>query len=508
MLLATLAFLSIRAIPFLQAVDPVPSAPVQDSAGVAQREADVYNYVSTRLRVLKRGAAVEDLKNELVNEIDFGTISPRSVNLLKRFVVLCDQAIANQASVKQQLAATDAQESRAETGALAATGTALMIEGTAPLVAALSRLQPLSEADSKRNELLAKTSASLSAEISAMELDLAVLRSQVQADGHLPAAEFVNPADCDQFLEAAAKTVEADRIAGVSAALERSPRLQPAALHLAIHFFRAKSFPRCVEYADQVIDQAPRILRRDALRAQAYLFKAVAADAEDDYQAALKHAEEGLKDDPANPSLLYMKAKGAVRRGDYDSGLPLFEKLTLLQPRNPVVFYNLACCLAVARKDAVAAMDKFKQALDLGFTGIEQARRDSDLAIVREKYPAEFQLWTTLRLGFEVDWHTLSPHSVIIWNESKFPLVDVHISLTVLAHDSAHGTNRSAKIAREVILPFLAPDAKQVFPGLMDTSPKQLVSLHIQAEGSQGRLDAIYPAKDLLEQRKPSPRAP
>ena len=38
---------------------------------VAQREADVHNFLVMRLRFLKKGAAVEEMKSEIVNEIDF-----------------------------------------------------------------------------------------------------------------------------------------------------------------------------------------------------------------------------------------------------------------------------------------------------------------------------------------------------------------------------------------------------------------------------------------------------
>src|SRR5262249_24948247 len=75
----------------------------------AHDEADAHNYLVTRLRLLKRGAAVEEIKTEIVNQIDFGKVSPRSIELLRRMMGLCDRAITNQVKVSQQLAELNAR---------------------------------------------------------------------------------------------------------------------------------------------------------------------------------------------------------------------------------------------------------------------------------------------------------------------------------------------------------------------------------------------------------------
>jgi hypothetical protein len=114
---------------------------------------------------------------------------------------------------------------------------------------------------------MATSAASIGKDVSSMEFDLATLRSQVQAEGKLEPSQFITPIDYDTFLGSAKGKSEADRVAGIAKALEGSPRLEPAALNLAAHFYASKDSANCLRYADLVISSAPRILRRDPLRA-------------------------------------------------------------------------------------------------------------------------------------------------------------------------------------------------------------------------------------------------
>lgn len=497
MLLAILASLSLRFAPFAQAAAPQAAPAVQDASAAVRREADVYNYITTRIGLLERGAAVKELKSELADEIDPRTLPPRAVELLNRMTLLCDKALANQADVRPQLAALDAQLSKASTEALAGTGASFLTESTRPIAAALARLPQSSEAASTRSSLLAKTAESLSAEITALKHDLAALRAQVQAEGKLSPTEFVEIADCDRFVESADKTSEADRIAGVAAVLVKSPKIQGAALHLATHFLRVGDFQNSIEYADRVIEQSPPFLRRDVLRAQAYLFKAFAASSSGDYKSAVELCELGLKDDPTSPALLLVKAEGVADGGRHEEALPLFEKLALLLPQNPSVFYELACGSAVVKKDPAAALKHFKVALDRGFTDIDRAKLDPDLALLRDAKSGEFHTLTTLSVELGVDWHTLTPHGVVITNASRFTLEDVALTLTITNRDPAIPSRKTGKVERRLVLNGLAPGEKQYFPGIIFTSRDQLRTLQVLAEGTQGRFEVVYQAKDL-----------
>jgi tetratricopeptide (TPR) repeat protein len=368
---------------------------------------------------------------------------------------------------------------------------------TPAIASALARLPQNSEAVSTRSALLARTAEGLSAEIAALKRDLAALRAQVQAEGKLPSTELVDPSDCDRFLESAGKTSEADRIAGVTGALEKSPRMQAAALHLAMHFLRTNDLERSVQYADQVIEQSPQILERDALRGQAYLFKAFAASSSGDYKSAVEAAELGLKDDPVNPVLLLVHAEAVAGSGDHAAALPLFEQLALLLPQNPSVFYDLARCSAVVKKDPAAALREFKLALERGFTDIDRAKLDPDLALLRDAKSGEFHTLTTLSLELAVDWHTLTPHGVVVTNASRFTLEDVTLTLTIANRTSAGASRKTGVVERKLVINGLAPGEKRYFPGVIYTTRDQLRTLQVLAEGSQGRFEVVYQAKDL-----------
>jgi tetratricopeptide (TPR) repeat protein len=506
MLLAILASLPFRSVPFGQVAAPQAAPAVQSAPNPARLEADVCNYITTRLGLLERGAALKELKSELTGEIDLRTLPPRSVEFLKRMTLLCDKALANQAQVQPQLAALDAPPSTANAGALAGTGTTLLTESTPTIVSALARLPQSTEANSARSALLARTDGSPNAEIAALKRDLAAFRAQVQAEGKLPSTDLVDPADCDRFLESADKTSESDRVAGVSDALEKSPRMQPAALHLATLFLRAGDLERSVAYADQVIEQAPQILGRDPLRARAYLFKAFAASSAGDSKSAVEFADLGLKDDPASPALLLVQAEAVAGSGRHPEALPLFEKLAVLLPQNPSVSYDLARCSAVVKKDPAAALQQFRLALDRGFADIGRAKQDPDLALLRDAKSAEFRSLTTLSVELAVDWHTLTPHGILITNASRFTLSDVTLTLTISNRASPGASRKSVKLERALVLDGLAPGEKRYFPGVLHTTRDQLGTLQVLAEGPQGRFDVVYQAKDLPDRPIRLPR--
>ncbi len=67
-----------------------------------------------------------------------------------------------------------------------------------------------------------------------------------------------------------------------------------------------------------------------------------------------------------------------TRRGFFDRGLFIDERLAKLQPEEPVVFYNLACSYSLLNRvdEALAAV---KKAIALGYTDFEHMGRDRDL---------------------------------------------------------------------------------------------------------------------------------
>lgn len=93
---------------------------------------------------------------------------------------------------------------------------------------------------------------------------------------------------------------------------------------------------------------------------------------------------EGLvRRDPAYVDALQLLGDDYTQRGRFQDGLQVDQKLTELDPKNPLSYYNLACSLSLTGKldDAARALDS---ALDLGYRDFKWMSRDPDLKALRK----------------------------------------------------------------------------------------------------------------------------
>jgi len=90
-----------------------------------------------------------------------------------------------------------------------------------------------------------------------------------------------------------------------------------------------------------------------------------------------------LRRDPAYVDALQLLGDDYTRRGRFEEGLHVDRKLSELDPKNPLSFYNLACSLSLTGKldDAAAALES---ALDLGYRDFRFMSRDPDLKALRK----------------------------------------------------------------------------------------------------------------------------
>ena len=89
--------------------------------------------------------------------------------------------------------------------------------------------------------------------------------------------------------------------------------------------------------------------------------------------------------DPHYVEALQILGDHYTQRGRFDHSLKVDEQLSRLEPRNPLVFYNLACSYSLNGEFdlAAAALD---QALRLGYRDFKWLARDPDLRRLR-KHP-------------------------------------------------------------------------------------------------------------------------
>ena len=93
---------------------------------------------------------------------------------------------------------------------------------------------------------------------------------------------------------------------------------------------------------------------------------------------------EGLvRRDPGYVDALQILGDNYTRRGRFAEGLEVDERLARLEPRNPLVLYNLACSLSLTGQIDEAAR-ALESALDLGYRDFKWLSRDPDLKALRK----------------------------------------------------------------------------------------------------------------------------
>ena len=94
---------------------------------------------------------------------------------------------------------------------------------------------------------------------------------------------------------------------------------------------------------------------------------------------------EGLvRRDPAYVDALQLLGDHYTQRGRYPEGLQVDERLARLEPRNPLVFYNLACSYSLIEQFDHAAL-ALEKALQLGYRDFRWLARDPDLRKLRQQ---------------------------------------------------------------------------------------------------------------------------
>ena len=94
---------------------------------------------------------------------------------------------------------------------------------------------------------------------------------------------------------------------------------------------------------------------------------------------------EGLvQRDPAYVDALQLLGDDYTKRGKYVAGLHIDQKLAVLRPHDPLVFYNLACslCLSAQYDEAVDALER---SIDLGYRDFKWLAEDPDLHELRKR---------------------------------------------------------------------------------------------------------------------------
>ena len=102
-----------------------------------------------------------------------------------------------------------------------------------------------------------------------------------------------------------------------------------------------------------------------------------------DLDVQIKFIEGLARRDPGFVEALQLLGDLYTRRGQHDESLKVDEQLSRLEPRNPLVFYNLACSYSLTGQFDRAAM-ALENALHLGYRDFRWLAKDPDLLKLRQ----------------------------------------------------------------------------------------------------------------------------
>jgi len=104
-----------------------------------------------------------------------------------------------------------------------------------------------------------------------------------------------------------------------------------------------------------------------------------------DLDVKIQFMEGIVRRDPEFIEALQLLGDHYTQRGQYEQGLKVDQQLSRLEPRNPLVFYNLACSYSLIGQVDQAAV-ALNKALALGYRDFKWLAKDPDLRTLR-KHP-------------------------------------------------------------------------------------------------------------------------
>jgi tetratricopeptide (TPR) repeat protein len=102
----------------------------------------------------------------------------------------------------------------------------------------------------------------------------------------------------------------------------------------------------------------------------------------------IQFMEGVVRRDPRYVEALQLLGDTYTKRGRYNEGLTVDERLARLEPENPLVFYNLACSYSLTDQCDHAA-DAIEKALELGYQDFKWLAKDPDLQKLRKHHRYE-----------------------------------------------------------------------------------------------------------------------
>lgn len=106
-------------------------------------------------------------------------------------------------------------------------------------------------------------------------------------------------------------------------------------------------------------------------------------DKTSDQEFEMTFFESVLKRSPDYTEIIEILGGLYTKHGRISDGLKMDRKLVRYLPENATAHYNLACSLALSKREA-DALKSLRRAIELGYQDIEWLMQDSDLTALKE----------------------------------------------------------------------------------------------------------------------------
>lgn len=93
--------------------------------------------------------------------------------------------------------------------------------------------------------------------------------------------------------------------------------------------------------------------------------------------------ENLLKKKPDFVNALIALGDAYTRKGRYEDGLKIDQRLTRLKPDDPLIYYNLACSYSLL-KETQLCLEALTRAISMGYSDFVFMERDPDLEFIRK----------------------------------------------------------------------------------------------------------------------------
>lgn len=103
-----------------------------------------------------------------------------------------------------------------------------------------------------------------------------------------------------------------------------------------------------------------------------------------DPEFEIRFFETVLRRNRQYPAVIEILAGLYTKQGRIVDGLKMDRKLVKLQPANATAHYNLACSLALTKRNS-AALQALRQAIELGYDDADWMQQDPDLDALKHR---------------------------------------------------------------------------------------------------------------------------